>query len=612
MSMNKHVLLSALAAASLSSLASAQLGRQTIEIDLEGQSLDIAHLGVVHLNGLFYSSARGNGVTTTAPHTVYVYDPLGTIIPVLEFSQSALANASAWGYRDGCSDGNSLIFGHEGGIEVIDTTGLPVATVLAANGPQPVVTPLLGGGGITTYRALAFDANGNSGNGSLFVGDFAADVEEIALDGSLLHTYTNTDNWSFYGLALDTTNGTLWGNSTPNAGDITEYAIDRVANTLTPTGRSFSRGQPAGIQGGLDYVPGGLDGRNCGADLIGLDQGAPDAAYGYRVEQWDGLAQPNEPTLQVGYDGGNLSSDVVQVPLSATTIEVAPASMIPGLPGIICLDLANGAPRPAGPLAGINAIWELTFPRPGFVTAGITTGLPLSIPYVPGILPLEWQAMVFEPALLTGQCGVALPLMSTNVVRHEPAPQFAFQVCAEGANSFNADTASGFFKVIAGPLATTDPVVSVEFDWVLSSDPAQATMVFDCDQIGMANTFMEGNGGGCGGTYRNGSDVASGLDYTNIANNLLDVATCAGSLAHCEATNPTTAPSYRTLKWYFAGGTFLSGVTFEFDADTDGGAGITGAAMSGMVVTIELASGAILTGELAVDPAGVNRAVITF
>ncbi|MCK5944262.1 MAG: hypothetical protein KAI24_19905, partial [Planctomycetes bacterium] len=178
---------------------------------------------------------------------------------------------------------------------------------------------------------------------------------------------------------------------------------------------------------------------------------------------------------------------------------------------------------------------------------------------------------------------------------------------------FNSDTTSGFFKVESGPGSAGDPIVSVEFDWVNSTNAAQATMEFDCDQTGMANTFWEGNAGGCVGTYRNGSDAAAGLDTANPANNLAGVATCATSIPHVEASNQvgTTGADYRTLKWYFTGGTFQNGVSFEVDIDTDGGAGVNGSSMDGMVVTIELLSGTILTGQLVADPNDPTRSVLT-
>ena len=177
-------------------------------------------------------------------------------------------------------------------------------------------------------------------------------------------------------------------------------------------------------------------------------------------------------------------------------------------------------------------------------------------------------------------------------------PSQAIDVTCQGTNSFNSDTASGFFQVANNNTAGLS-ITSVTFDWVASSNPAQGTMVFDTDQTGMANTFWEGNSGGCAGTYRNGSDVACGLDLANPLNNLSGVTTCPTSVPHCEANNQSgTLPTYRTLTWHFTPGSFVSGLTFEFDIDTDGGAGIGGDDMAGMVVTVVLSNGSTLTGEI--------------
>ena len=194
---------------------------------------------------------------------------------------------------------------------------------------------------------------------------------------------------------------------------------------------------------------------------------------------------------------------------------------------------------------------------------------------------------------------------------HTRAADFSVRVAATGSNSFNANPASGFFSVEAGALTASDPIVSVEFDCLNSTNAGVTGMVFDTDQVNMANTFWEGNSGGCQGTYRNGSDVTAGLDVGNVANNLSGVNTCATSVPHCEATNVSaTANSYSTLKWYFTGAQFTTGVVFEFDVDTDGGNGVSGPAMAGLVVNVTLLSGTVLTGELAVDPNDPTRSVL--
>ncbi|MEC8252201.1 MAG: hypothetical protein VX044_03235 [Planctomycetota bacterium] len=631
--MTRQLSLAALTAAALVSPLAAQIGSQTFKIETETVTGNNLQLGVAYdeLSGLIYTTASGFP-TNTPPHQIYVFDQTGA--QIAQFDQPAASNATTWGYRDGASNLiGQLFFGWDGGIDCYDpavgnppTALTPATTVLAANGPQPIVgaanpntiqSPAITG----THRAIAYDFFGNAGNGSFFVGNFGGDIYEIAVDGTLLHQYPNTDAWSAYGLALDPNRGTLWINSAPNAGAIKEYAIDRTANTLTPTGLQIERDQPGTAQGGLEFVPNGLDGRNCGSDLLGVDQGTPDTLAGYRLELWNNYNPANEPQLVVGVDGGPLTTGNVDVQPSNSSIEIDCTAQ-PGFPYILYFDATGSAPRPRGPIVPtLPSTTEFTFPRLGGVQAGgFTSGFPISIntaalsSIAPGTV-IEWQAMALDLNVPVGTCGLTLPLNATNIPTHTKAiVNFNVRVSATGSNSFNADPTSGFFRIETGPLSVGDPIVSVEFDWVNSTNPGQATMEFDCDQGGMANAFWEGNGpSGCTGTYRNGSDVTVGLDYANAANNLLDTSlTCATSVAHCEATNQVgTTPDYRTLKWYFTGDTFTGvGTALEFDIDTDGGAGISGGAMDGMVVTVEFLSGNVLTGQLVVDPNNALRSSV--
>lgn len=625
--MNRSPYISALAATVLALPVAAQIGSQTFKIETEAVTGNNLQLGCAYeaLSGLFFTTARGVG--STPPHQIFVFDATGAL--VTQFDQPAASNATTWGYRDGASNLiGQLFFGWDGGIDVYDPpqlplTGLtPATTVLAANGPQSIVgaanpntiqSPAITG----THRAIAYDFFGNGGNGSFFVGNFGGDIYEIAVDGTQLHQYPNTDAWSAYGLALDTNRNTLWINSTPNAGMLKEYTIDRVNNALVPTGLVIERDQPGTAQGGLDFVDNGLDGRGCGSDLIGVDQGTPDSLVGYRLELWDNYDPAGEPKLVVGVDGGALVQGDVEVLPSASTIELDVQAALPGLPYILYFDASGSTPRPRGPIVGLNSVWEFTFPRLGGVSAGgFTAGVPIVLPAASlAALPLgtrvEWQAMALDLAVPVGTCGVTLPLAATNISSHTRAADFSVRVAATGSNSFNADPTSGFFSVEAGALTASDPIVSVEFDCLTSSNAGLTAMVFDTDQVNMANTFWEGNSGGCQGTYRNGSDVTAGLDVANVANNLSGVTTCATSVPHCEATNVSaTANSYSTLKWYFAGAQFTNGVLFEVDIDTDGGNGVSGPAMAGLVVNVTLLSGTVLSGELAVDPNDPTRSVL--
>jgi hypothetical protein len=635
--MHKHLLLAAAAAAALASMASAQIGRETLVIDLETPTGgNNGHLGCAYdlINGRIYTTSRGNGTATVGPHTINVWDTSGALLTSL--GQTPASDATTWGYRDGASSiVGQVFFGWDGGIDVYDvdpTTGnlLPAASLIAAGGvtaltqPSPtdpgLITSAAVGG---THRALAFNFYGNGGLGSFFTGNFGGDIFEIDAAGNVLNQFPNTSaiTWSSYGFALDDkgdadeTNDTLWINAAPNASRIVEYSIDRINLALTPTGLSFDRNQPGTAQGGLALVPGGLDGRNCGYDLIGVDQGTPDTLAGYRVIQWEGSDPANEPQLLTGVDGGTLSADASIANIVTTTLEVDVQSAgTAGLPYVLYADVEPFTARAPGPLPFVGAsIWEFAFPNLTGVSAGTFVGgtpavFPNFLTTVPAGTSVTWQAFCIDVSAPVAACGqnltfLGLPWATSTMASHTRGvdPQDIATIRATGANSFNNDTTSGFFSITADANSAADPIVSVTFDWATSSNPAQGTMVFDTDQTGMANTFGEGNGGGCGGTYRNGSDVTVGLDYTNAANNLLDTTTCPTSVAHCEATNATTAPSYQTLKWYFTPGTWVPGAVFEFDIDTDGGAGITGDAMAGMVVTVETLSGAIYTGELQVD-----------
>lgn len=167
-------------------------------------------------------------------------------------------------------------------------------------------------------------------------------------------------------------------------------------------------------------------------------------------------------------------------------------------------------------------------------------------------------------------------------------------ISAEGSNSFNSATGAGYFQVVNNNVLD---IIGLEFDWSASSNPAQGTMVFDTDQTGMADRPDGGNSttAGCLGTYRLGSDVATGMDYVGTDVPSCDATANSGFVKSNGGAAPTSN-SVKTLTWTFTD--FNFGETFHFDCDTDGGAGIAGGAMAGMVVTITLSDLTVLTGEL--------------
>ena len=162
------------------------LGRVTFQIeDLPTLTGSGAHRGIAYLNDEYYVSHATAAVTT-----ISVIDRNGVF--QRSFNAPSIV-ATAFGLRDGTSDGNGVvIFGWEGGILFFDSVGNQATTVTAANGPQPVpTTPILSTGGRATHRGLGFDPTGNGGDGSIFISDFGATIQEIALDGTLLFEYTN-------------------------------------------------------------------------------------------------------------------------------------------------------------------------------------------------------------------------------------------------------------------------------------------------------------------------------------------------------------------------------------------------------------------------------------
>ena len=256
-------------------------------------------------------------------------------------------------------------------------------------------------------------------------------------------------------------------------------------------------------------------------------------------------------------------------------------------------------------VGGARPLYELAAAETGMVYGANSIPLTIAMGAANVNLPSPTNpaligGVLYNQALIADPGANTLGVIASNGASGDIlAPTQGIDITCQGTNSFNSDTTSGFFQVANNNTAGLS-ITSVTFDWVASSNASQGTMVFDCDQTGMANTFDEGNGGGCAGTYRNGSDVACGLDLANALNNLANTTTCASSVPHCEATNQSgTLPTYRTLTWHFTPGTFVNGLTFEVDIDTDGGAGIGGDDMAGMVVTVVLSDGSSHTGEVA-------------
>lgn len=596
-------------------------------------------LGVAWYNGeVFASAANGTYNTTTnawaitnaGPHDIFVSDAAGNL--VRNFAQDPIHDTSAWGQRDLASDGNgTMMGGSENGMTFFDaSSGAPAMTYESANGTQNAPTVITGAvlGTSGTIRGLAYDENGANGAGSWWTGNFGGDLYEFDVTGNILNTFPvtgNTTAWSIYGLALDARAGTLWVNSVPNAGSIAEVDL----TTGLTTGNQFAVSQPGTAQGGLSPVTSD-DGSmpwtfGAGWDffgLVGLQQGTPDEAAFYRVHVLPNFLGTEEVRLEINSNGSPFSSD-------PTTIRggdnlgwqlMDSQSRLTGLPGWLVANFGFAASLPGAtedattnvaavaPQLGISIFPE--FVRQNAVSAPMqdpsaeiipmVIGTPLNVT-LPAGFPVGVGDLLVEQAIHIDFDAPNLFKATNETWRNGDSNSLSgIVVRASGSNSFNAVTTSGFFSVEHLANSTYPSITNVQFDW-LASPTQSGVQVFDTDQVTMADRFDGGNStlAGCLGTFRLGSDVATGLDYAGGPASFCDPAAQQG----WTGTNVSNTPqSYNTLDFAFTGGMFGPGATrFEFDCDTDGG-GTTGAQMTDMVINITLSNSTVLTGLLVPDP----------
>jgi hypothetical protein len=187
------------------------------------------------------------------------------------------------------------------------------------------------------------------------------------------------------------------------------------------------------------------------------------------------------------------------------------------------------------------------------------------------------------------------------------------EIEAVGTNSGLPNTNLGFWRIthnLGKPADRGASIVDVRFDFAGSINPMHATMVFDTNEIGMADYFDAGNNTApnCRGTYRQGSDVATGLVYDALNNP--PRACASGANTGWIGTNQTTLGSFRSLRFRFQPNQFIN-ETFSFDCDTDGFGG-NGASMAGMAVRVQLYDGRVFSGWMVEDPMDSNRSVALF
>ncbi len=449
------------------------------------------------------------------------------------------------GTYDMDTDGKVIFAISAAGVIVFDangkTTGLSVQT---KNGPKAlsknpipipfVLLPYPAGGGV------AFDPTGNSGNGSLFVVSHTSTVDpiyEIKLDGTKIKTYAN-QGWLGSGLTRDPRTGNLWCMHSPTGGqlgggmDIIELDIN---NNLMPTGNRIMQGTP-GLQranrccGGLCGIPGG-DPHSYPSDfdIAVLDtQPGNDFYFVHRVHLNPGILGYNEAFLEGSINSttltrGGFDGDLWKIKAN-DVLRFGTNAGKSGQKGKFAVILINFGPDAARTGSQPLISPELSFLAPYTVPSstavlelyGLLGSTPILAKLPPNILGcfrrIRFQAVYFDPKA-RGPFGV----VATNELFTHVSLGKSCNITVEavGADSFNAITTSGFFRVIhTGGL----PITKVEFDLLACRDLLQTEMRFDTNNPNMADQFNFGNStqAGAKGTYRNGSDVACGLIYDNL------------------------------------------------------------------------------------------------
>ncbi len=387
-----------------------------LRFECDPQTGNTAHLGVCcdPADGHVFVSARALP-SPARPHLIYEFDARGRLVG--SFPQPAVHDASAWGMRDLEWDGQSILGGSEAGISVLTRTGALRNQILTANGPRPIVQPIVVPG-VAVHRALCLDPTGNGGNGSLYVADYQSAMFEVDLAGNVLRSWPNS-GWSAYGLCRDPVTGHLWVNSAPDAGRVAQ--LDRTS--MLPTGRAFPMAMPGQpfvtVQGGLSAgspTAGQHEPWGTVWSLLHLVQGSPDVIAINRVHLFPGKIGWHEVGMVLAVNGSAPSAGPLPVgPGDTLHVTVSdPMGLTTGWPCWLVWNLFADATTDAytdlDPVVpGFGVMTEhrsrnglSTPPAGGFLLSNAHVGvgyalrLPPSLPFTTGD-PIRLQAIYLEP-----------------------------------------------------------------------------------------------------------------------------------------------------------------------------------------------------------------------
>ena len=263
----------------------AGIGRQTACVDL-GPCNGARSAVFLPLTNRFY--------VTDGSSVVRTYNPDGT--PAGVFSVPAAAGVA----NHATTDGTHLLFtGSSSTLWVADDQLNLVTTVNAANGPTAISNPIALT--LASPSSLAFNPQGDSGAGSVFLGGFEVVAEQTLQSVSIgaLNFSTSTAVEGLEVDAADPLQAFLWVHGAPNPDALTEYELS--GPVPTPTGREIPIRSNAGTPFGVTTVPGNvLEGRPYGRDLVALNEDFLGSCRltAYRLHLFDHYLLPQEKALR--------------------------------------------------------------------------------------------------------------------------------------------------------------------------------------------------------------------------------------------------------------------------------------------------------------------------
>ena len=637
-----------------------------------------------HPNRLLYVSGRNGGASSD--HRVYIVDPATTTV-LGWFSIPEPGQSTSWGAMDMGTDlAGNIIAGTVNGVVAFDIAGNQVRQIVGNAGP--ITMPLdangdsiignqngaldqIDVGGTREFEAVAFDPSGDGGQGSVFVaqGLDAGDFLELRIsDASVIRTFAPLPDAN--GLAIDPISGQLWINASfdNTPGDVIvemdlNGSVDADMNgvwDLLETGitlpklRNDGTGNLGRTYGGIDFMANGDPGSpffgTSAWDMVQISQdnegSSGDDLLGFtRVHLFPGVhGLLGGPELR-GSSGTNPIANLSPILYTAQGTlnwgvanngrpnSLTPAAIVLNFGADARIDgittFPNGMVFPelvaisslSSPAATVGELIQNTAVD---ITTSVT--LPASFPVNTGDI-IRMQAIYFEPAspFLGG-------LAASNELWFVGNGINEILVEMEAPNALSVNLLNPTFRVTE---LTGDPTKSItQIIWSVGiNSQLPGDNWFDVDEFGMFDFFGAGNGMayGCTGTYRNGSDVASGLIYagTDIINWPTSNLPCADALRALDMMgNPIDPKSGfkgsdsaggglrrpRIVEFNFPPGKF-AGMTFGFDADLDGNLNTASLRdWAGTWVRIERADGVTFEGLLFADsdPNHPDRALIGF